>query len=35
MFTTRPPMGWNSWNTFAEKIDEKLVREMADVIVEK
>lgn len=28
-------MGWNSWNTFAEKIDEKLVREMADVIVEK
>lgn len=35
MFTLRPPMGWNSWNTFAEKIDENLVREMADVIVEK
>lgn len=30
-----PLWAWNSWNTFAEKIDEKLVREMADVIVEK
>jgi alpha-galactosidase len=28
-----PPMGWNSWNKFAEKVDDKAVREMADVIV--
>jgi len=25
-----PPMGWNSWNTFKTKIDEKLVMEVAD-----
>ncbi len=29
----KPPMGWNSWNTFAENINEKLIMEMADVIV--
>ena len=28
-----PPMGWNSWNKFAEKVDDKAVREMADAIV--
>lgn len=28
-----PPMGWNSWNKFACNIDEKLIREIADVIV--
>jgi aspartyl-tRNA(Asn)/glutamyl-tRNA(Gln) amidotransferase subunit A len=28
-----PPMGWNSWNKFAEKIDDKTVREIADAIV--
>ena len=28
-----PPMGWNSWNTFATNIDEKLVRETADIMV--
>lgn len=28
-----PPMGWNSWNTFAVNINEKLVEEMADHIV--
>jgi len=28
-----PPMGWNSWNKFAEKVDDKSVREMADAIV--
>src|SRR5262245_7104397 len=27
-----PPIGWNSWNTFAGNIDEKLIREMADAI---
>jgi len=28
-----PPMGWNSWNTFETNIDEKLVKEMADIMV--
>lgn len=28
-----PPMGWNSWNTFTTNINEKLVMDMADVMV--
>lgn len=28
-----PPMGWNSWNTFACNVDEQLIREMADAMV--
>src|SRR5438477_6857222 len=28
-----PPMGWNSWNHFAERIDDKTVRETADALV--
>lgn len=28
-----PPMGWNSWNTFATNINEKLVMEIADDLV--
>ena len=28
-----PPMGWNSWNTFAESLDENLVKEIADKMV--
>jgi alpha-galactosidase len=28
-----PPMGWNSWNLFAEKVDDKIVRTMADAMV--
>lgn len=28
-----PPMGWNSWNKFACNINEKLIREIADVMV--
>ncbi len=28
-----PPMGWNSWNKFACKINEELVRETADAMV--
>lgn len=28
-----PPMGWNSWNTFETNIDEKLVKETADIMV--
>jgi len=31
--TKTPPMGWNSWNLFAEKIDDKTVRTMADAMV--
>ena len=34
MIINRPPMGWNSWNTFAENINEKVVMETADFIVE-
>lgn len=30
-----PPMGWNSWNTFGEKINEELICQIADTIVEK
>ena len=28
-----PPMGWNSWNTFACDINEQLIRDIADVMV--
>ena len=28
-----PPIGWNSWNLFAGRIDDKTVREMADAMV--
>jgi alpha-galactosidase len=28
-----PPMGWNSWNTFATDINEKLIRDIADAFV--
>lgn len=28
-----PPLGWNSWNTFACDVDERLIREMADAMV--
>lgn len=28
-----PPMGWNSWNYFAEKVDDKVVRAAADMLV--
>lgn len=28
-----PPMGWNTWNTFASNINEALIRETADVMV--
>ncbi|WP_330443472.1 glycoside hydrolase family 27 protein [Flavobacterium sp. C4GT6] len=28
-----PPMGWNSWNTFATNIDENLVKQTADIMV--
>lgn len=28
-----PPMGWNSWNHFAERVTDKTVRETADAMV--
>ncbi|EXB96335.1 hypothetical protein L484_023052 [Morus notabilis] len=28
-----PPMGWSSWNHFACKIDEKMIKETADALV--
>lgn len=28
-----PPMGWNSWNLFAGKVDDQTVRTMADAMV--
>ena len=28
-----PPMGWNSWNKFGCKIDEKLIEQTADAMV--
>ena len=28
-----PPMGWNSWNRFGCRIDDRMIREMADVLV--
>ncbi|MFT3825423.1 MAG: glycoside hydrolase family 27 protein [Chitinophagaceae bacterium] len=30
---TRPPMGWNSWNTFQVNINENMVKAVADVMV--
>lgn len=33
MVKLTPPMGWNSWNTYGEKINEKLIFEMADALV--
>ena len=33
MILTRPPMGWNSWNTFASDIDETMIMETADAMV--
>ena len=34
MLAQRPPLGWNSWNTFGEKINDALIREMADYMVD-
>ncbi len=28
-----PPMGWSSWNRFAEQIDDRTIRAMADAMV--
>lgn len=34
MFVAKPPMGWNTWNTFGHEPSEKLVRETADAMVD-
>jgi len=34
MLAQTPPMGWNSWNTFGEKINEQVIRDTADAMVE-
>lgn len=34
MLVTRPPMGFNTWNTFAEHINEQMIKEIADAMVE-
>lgn len=33
MLALTPPLGWNSWNTFGEDINEKVVMESADTLV--
>ena len=33
MIARTPPMGWNSWNTFGWRINDALIREMADFMV--
>ncbi len=35
MIVNTPPMGWNTWNTFGEDINENLVKECADAMVDK
>ena len=35
MIAKKPPMGWNSWNTFGEKINEELFMQTADAMIEK
>ena len=34
MMITKPPMGFNTWNTFGKDINEKLIFEIADTMVE-
>ena len=33
MFVAKPPLGWNSWNTFGEKINEEVVMQSADLLI--
>ncbi len=33
MIVNKPPMGWNSWNTFAKDINEQLIFDTADAMV--
>lgn len=34
MFVNKPPLGWNSWNTYGKDVSEKLLMETADAMVE-
>lgn len=34
MLAKKPPMGWNSWNTFGPNISEQLILETADAMVD-
>ena len=34
MHVNTPPLGWNTWNTFAANINEQLIFESADAMVE-
>jgi alpha-galactosidase len=34
MLSRRPPMGFNTWNTFGDEINDKLIRDTADKMVE-
>lgn len=35
MLLKKPPMGWNTWNTFGHDPDEKIVMETVDAFIEK
>ncbi len=35
MLAQKPPLGWNSWNTFGPDISDTLIREMADTLVSR
>lgn len=35
MVKLTPPLGWNSWNTYGENINEQLIMETADAMVEQ
>ena len=35
MLANRPPLGWNSWNTFGENINEQLIMETVDIMVKE
>ena len=33
MIVKKPPMGWNTWNTFGHNISEQIVKESTDAFV--
>ncbi len=34
MLVKKPPMGWNTWNTYGPNIDEKMIKESAEAMVD-
>ena len=34
MLSKTPPMGFNTWNTLGDKINEQLIKDTADKMVE-